>query len=274
MAHILIQVENTLLPTKCSEKLYYDLSNNGNYHIIRLILHYHTIYHHIIMIIIITIDNNNGNYVNIHPTIRLNNLLQEIVIADHIRTLQTIYRDNQDELNLGGEYRNQKIKLTTKHLMDKIIEGRSRIIALCRLSYGDDSIETLKSEIDLSNAYALQGMWLQVNDHLNKVFNKIKNIDIIQKNKYQNKLKKGKRSALLIEAIFNSLRLHVINNNGQVTINLIDEISNSIDPIILEYSHDIDFSDGINEKLQLLSNLTEYLNNFGNNNNNNNNQKK
>jgi malate dehydrogenase (oxaloacetate-decarboxylating)(NADP+) len=40
------------------------------------------------------------------------NLLQEIVIADHIRTLQTIYRDNQDELNLGGEYRNQKIKLT------------------------------------------------------------------------------------------------------------------------------------------------------------------
>ena len=92
------------------------------------------------MIIQIT-DNN----VNVHPTTRLNNLLQEIVIADHIRTLQTIFRDNQDELNLGGEYRDQSRKLTTKHLMDKIVEGRSRIISLCRLSFGDESIETLKA---------------------------------------------------------------------------------------------------------------------------------
>ena len=34
MAHILVQVENTVLPTKYDDKLYYDLSNNGNYYLI------------------------------------------------------------------------------------------------------------------------------------------------------------------------------------------------------------------------------------------------
>jgi len=194
----------------------------------------------------------------------LNNLLQEIVIADHIRTLQTIYRDNQDELNLGGEYREQQTKLTTKHLMDKIIEGRSRTIALCRLSYGDDSIETIKAEIDLSSAYALQGMWIQVHDHLSKVFTKLKNFDTKKKDIYEYKLKKGKRAAALVEATFNSLRMHVINNNGQVTLNLIDEISNSIQPILDNYDNNgnDDDDDSQNEKAQLLSHLSNYLNNF------------
>ena len=48
--------------------------------------------------------------------------------------------------------------------MVKIIEGRIRIGALCRLCFGDDSLESLKSSIDLASAYATQGMWEQVSE--------------------------------------------------------------------------------------------------------------
>lgn len=57
-------------------------------------------------------------------------------------------------------------KLPTKVLMEKLSEGRSRVVALCRLCYGDDSVESLRASVDLASSYALQGMWGQVNEHI------------------------------------------------------------------------------------------------------------
>jgi hypothetical protein len=97
------------------------------------------------------------------PTRRLDDMCLKIAISDHIRTLQTIYRDPSDEMSLGKDMRllydelNDGTKLNTKTLTTKIIDGRCKISALSRICHGDDSIQMLRCSLDLANAYALQG---------------------------------------------------------------------------------------------------------------------
>ena len=57
-------------------------------------------------------------------------------------------------------------KYTPEVLVTKTTEGRIRVCSLCRLIYGVNSLEYLKSRVDLANTYALQGMWPQVKQHL------------------------------------------------------------------------------------------------------------
>ena len=107
------------------------------------------------------------------PHDRLMHLLHEMSVGEHIRSLQFLYRDGEDDLKLAMEIRNSGVKespleqdddsvagagrITSKKLMESITEGRCRAIALTRICYGSDSIESLKSLVDLSNIYAVQG---------------------------------------------------------------------------------------------------------------------
>jgi hypothetical protein len=97
------------------------------------------------------------------PSHRLDDMCLKTAISDHIRTLQTIFRDPSDDMTLGKEMRvlydelNDGTKLTTKAITTKIIDGRCKILALSRICYGDESIQMLRSCLDLANAYALQG---------------------------------------------------------------------------------------------------------------------
>lgn len=116
------------------------------------------------------------------PYARLMNLLHELSIGEHIRALQFLYRDGEDDLKLAMNIRNCVCssissndrdnngtaaatsavgRITSKKLMRSIAEGRCRAVALCRICYGSDSIESLKALVDLSNIYAVQGrQWL------------------------------------------------------------------------------------------------------------------
>ena len=104
-----------------------------------------------------------GMMKTVAPTHRLDDMCLKIAISDHIRTLQTIYRDPSDEMCLGKDMRllynelNDGTKLITKKLTTKIVDGRCKISALTRICHGDESIQMLRSSLDLANSYALQG---------------------------------------------------------------------------------------------------------------------
>ena len=110
--------------------------------------------------------------VSLSPDSRLKDILLQVAIADHIRIFQTMYRDNHDECLLFPDLRSDGTegeeaapalkntikpvsRLETKALQRKLVEGRIRANALCRLCYGEDSLEMLKGVIDLASAYAL-----------------------------------------------------------------------------------------------------------------------
>ena len=102
----------------------------------------------------------NPEKVSLSPNSRLKEILLQVAIADHIRIFQTMYRDNHDECLLFSDMRldgtegetasgqNSTLKpvprLDTKVLQKKLVEGRIRANALCRLCYGEDSLEVLK----------------------------------------------------------------------------------------------------------------------------------
>jgi len=102
------------------------------------------------------------------PIARLDDILYQVALADHIRTMQTMYRDPHDEHRLIGDLRTDHphTTLPSKQLILKIIEGRVRCQALCRLTYGQGSVEMLRATVDLASAYALQGQWPQVAEHM------------------------------------------------------------------------------------------------------------
>ena len=98
------------------------------------------------------------------PSTRLDKVLHQVALADYIRTIQTMYRDSYDTQKLALQLRGgvQDVTLTTKHLVSKIVEGRSRSLALLRMTHGETSISYLRGCIDLASSYALQGLWPQV----------------------------------------------------------------------------------------------------------------
>jgi len=85
-------------------------------------------------------------------------------LADMDLEKYSTFSDEEDPDAAAKKKRDEELGpvLPTKALMVKIIEGRIRIGALCRLCYGDDSVESLKASIDLASSYATQGMWEQV----------------------------------------------------------------------------------------------------------------
>jgi hypothetical protein len=95
---------------------------------------------------------------DISPYNRLSHLLSQVTTAEYIRSIQTLYRDTEDEHFLVNELRLESptMRLPNKSLVVKITEGRSRIFALSRLCFGNDSIELVRAQIDLANSYALQ----------------------------------------------------------------------------------------------------------------------
>lgn len=118
-----------------------------------------------------------GIDMGIPPSSRLMHLLHEMSIGEHIRALQFLYRDGEDDLKLAMDIRNSGRqsptgggaaeseasaaagRITSKKLMESITEGRCRAVALSRICYGSESIESLKALVDLSNIYAVQGKY-------------------------------------------------------------------------------------------------------------------
>ena len=143
------------------------------------------------------------------PTHRLSHLLTQVCIAEHIRTMQTLYRDFDDEMKLAGELRgdNPSAKLPAKLLVAKITEGRARIYALCRQIFGNNSFQQLRARLDLANCYALQGMWPQVAEHMTIVREALINANAYTATTdFSFRIRRAVLCAFRIQAIYRTLR--------------------------------------------------------------------
>lgn len=231
------------------------------------------------------------------PRNRLNHLLYEIALADHIRSLQTIYRDSDDEQRLGADFLNQgvsdeefssnaklgvdddvlfdpnpnliKNELPTKLLIEKMAEGRARAYALCRLCYGEDSIESLKATIDLANTYALQGSWPQVAEHMSVATQKLQIISAAQQRSHtiDKSLMRSIRAATMVQSTFLTLREHAVKCCGQVTKAFIAEVVAALSPHAegegsdgsSSHPYNISSSNMIAEQAQLATSLHNFF---------------
>jgi len=161
------------------------------------------------------------------PHARLQDVLYQVALADHIRTMQTMYRDSHDEHRLVSELRTEHagVALPTKKLMTKITEGRVRAMALCRLCFGNDSVEMLRATIDLASSYALQGMWQQVSEHMAMASQKL--VAIANPHVKMQQLRRtvaARHAAAKVECTYRVLRAHAMSHYGQVTRDVLQEL--------------------------------------------------
>lgn len=168
------------------------------------------------------------------PHQRLNDLCYEVAVAEQIRSIQTMYRDHYlDESALhdlligvkgatkpsGVKSNDQRLILSQEFLTKKCLEGRSRINALTKLSYGDDSIEYMRSNIDQINTFALMGQWATVHELIEILL--MKYMHLQSKQSYfetlQAKDKALKSVVSRMSCCYSLLRQHVVDHRGQVT---------------------------------------------------------
>ncbi len=191
---------------------------------------------------IATSSSTNPDKVSLSPDSRLKEILLQVAIADHIRIFQTMYRDNYDEcllfsdLRCDGSEEGEELsdlkntlkpvpRLETKALQKKLVEGRIRANALCRLCYGEDSLEMLRGVIDLASAYALQGMWPQVSEHMAIAAQKL--IAVIGKAKKADQVGtvlRARDAAAKVVCVYKVLRDHAIQNRGQIKKEVCEEL--------------------------------------------------
>ena len=107
-------------------------------------------------------------------------------------------------------------KYTTEVLVGKITEGRTRLCSLSRLIFGVDSIEYLKSKVDLANIYALQGMWQQVNEHLasSQILLSKHESNQTRSKKFNNQMRQKVYLACRVRCIYQVLWKHASKNKG------------------------------------------------------------
>jgi hypothetical protein len=204
------------------------------------------------------------NDFNSSPHSRLDHVLYQVALADHIRTLQIMYRDSEDFQNLALELRegDTSVKLPTKNLMEKITEGRSRAVALCRSCYGDDSLESLRASVDLASSYALGGMWAQVIESIamssQLIIAKTNRKDQMEQHERQ---EQGKRAAIRVNCCYGVLRAHAIRFRGQITSRFLIELHGELSHLLSEQK-DLPQSDMGVSALNYATNLTGELHDF------------
>jgi tetratricopeptide (TPR) repeat protein len=160
------------------------------------------------------------------PRQRLEHTCLQVCLADHIKTMQTMYRDPDDDLQVCLTMRSgglPGIKLPAKLLQERILEGQIRIVALCRLCYGDNSLEYIRAKNDLISSFAQQGLWSQAKeavDEAHTVLLRMCELPSLREG-YVASLKNSRLTAMIVGATLRVLRAHVAHNFGHVTIEVV-----------------------------------------------------
>lgn len=173
-----------------------------------------------------------------NPRDKLNKLLIDIAIYDHIRTMQTMYRDSDDELNLGSDVRNiistynpsKPAIMSTDDIMEKITGDRARALALCRLCYGDNSLELIRAELDITASYALRGRWSHVDEKIKRIEGLTAHLTSHHNFQFKNEMdcKQSIRIAKRVACVFDTLRDHVKEYCGQVTPQFLNSLKKAL----------------------------------------------
>jgi len=193
------------------------------------------------------------------PVARLDDILYQVALADHIRTMQTMYRDMHDEHRLVGDLRagHPNTTLPTKQLMVKITEGRVRCQALCRLCFGDESVEMLRATVDLASAYALQGLWAQVTEHMAVSSQKL--VEVTAPHHREQQVLQAiaaREAAAKVEATYRVLREHAMRNSGHITRHVLRELVAELTQVTKSCS-DAHTDTGSGKKTEAISHPTQ-----------------
>jgi hypothetical protein len=168
------------------------------------------------------------------PTTRLDEMLLELSIGEHLRMCQYLYRDNEDECQVSPEVRQLSkdgmIRITSKQLTESLIEGRSRVVALCRLCYGDESMEYLRAIVDLASVYAMQGLWDQVSHHMTIASQKLITVTHALQSSTLRSISHD--AALYTMTLFTALRSHAIAHRGYVVGSFLTEVKREIESAV------------------------------------------
>eukprot|EP01039_Chlorochromonas_danica_P005079 gene5079-5581_t len=214
------------------------------------------------------------------PSERLDQILYQLAVADHVRSMQTIYRDTFDDHSIALELRGSDItkedKLPTKDLLQRLVEGRSRALALIKLCYGPHSIALIRGYLDLANAYALQGIWVQAEERVLIAMEELVEVEKIMTENTSSHLelrRNGLEAAKRIFSVFHCLRQHVIQSGGEVTISLLKDLVHDFADILTTSSPSTDV-----DPLKMMMAMMDHhqneknggVNNSHNGNNNNN----
>ena len=194
--------------------------------------------------------------VKLTPRRRLEQTCIQVCLAEHIRTVQTMYRDPDDDQQVCMEMRMSMgagIKLTSKVLQEKNMEGQARIVALSRMCCGHNSLEMIRAKNDLASSLAQQGLWAQAKDIIDESHSLL--LTMIQSPSLRaeqfEKVKRSKESALVVMAVFRLLRVHMAANCGQVTKEYIRELVAEIAKLPVSSSNATLGSIAISEKSHL-----------------------
>jgi len=160
------------------------------------------------------------------PVDRLEETMFQVTLADHIRIMQTMYRDMHDTQFLAAEFRSASpnVKLPMKLLIEKIIEGKAKAISLIKIVYGSTSHALFKGYLDIANIYALQGMWPQVEEKINLIDECVKKLSMEDTNKYSGKYSLARIASERLCCVYSSLRQHAIQHYGSIQKGYIKEV--------------------------------------------------
>ncbi len=222
----------------------------------------------------------------LQPKQRLKEILNDIAVYDHIRALQSLYKDNYDEMDISKQYihllgnkdikldtddtNSDIIKFTSKNLLKYISDGRARAIALCRLCYGDDSIEMIRAIVDLASTYAQEGLWSQVNHHLGIATQKGSRLieSSLQVNSKYIINDTNLKEIYLIANIFKCLRDHATRHFGHITKDIIAEIMSVVGQLPSKQNESAKCNDTgiIEDHTKFITSLHLFFNREGNDN--------
>lgn len=204
-----------------------------------------------------TISSNLGIDYDENSHRRIDDLMYQIALADHIRAMQTMYRDSNDDQCLAIELRQNDLdtKLPIKHILTKITEGRCRAIPLVKLLYGKESVEMIRTLLDLSAAYALQGMWEQVDE---KVGTTLEKLAVVSRSRYADKYAirrtRAVEAATNLTKLFGALKEHVTKNMGQVKKSFIPKVVSALSPTPIQPD-----TDGMGDVAKLAASLHSFF---------------
>ena len=94
---------------------------------------------------------------------------------------------------------------------------------------------TLRAHIELSNAYALQGLWPQVSEQMKKCSQKLLSISAIRRadaSKIAASRAKAFLISKLISRLFRILRVRAASNGGQIALGVTSQIVQEMDLIL------------------------------------------
>jgi hypothetical protein len=172
--------------------------------------------------------------------------------------MQFLYRDNDDELQVSKDIRNaDQLRINNSTLIESIVEGRTRVIALCRICHGDNSLESIKSIIELANIYAVQGLWEQVSEHMAVASQKL--LLFTRSYNTSNHLQMYRNSIIAAEnlqCVFVTMRKHAMSYRGNINMNIMEEIKTNLIQLQesrqLNTSHNSDSNNNMTNEMEML----------------------